>query len=192
MTKFILAGGYVQKALDGSKAFCEEIFKGLDSNKPVRILDCMFARTEDSWIAKFEEDKVFFSKFIPNAELQLAQIESFQEQLQNSQVLFFQGGVPFELISKLDLTGDWKSCLSEKVVVGTSGSADALVKYYGVGKTGRIGDGLGILPIKFIPHWKSNYAPNIDWDSLLENLKNYKEDLPIYTLKEGEFVVFNQ
>jgi len=192
MTKYILVGGYIYKAADGGKAFCEEMVKGLDSNKPVRILDSMFARTEDSWLAKFEEDKIFFSKFIPNAELVLAQVENFLEQLKDSDVVFFQGGVPFELISKLDLTGDWKSQLDRKVIVGTSGSADTFVKYYGVGKTGRIGEGLGIILIKFIPHWKSDYAPNIDWDSLLENLKSYKEDLPIHTLKEGEFVVFNQ
>ena len=30
---------------------------------------------------------------------------------------------------------------------------------------------------------------NVDWESIFNDLKNYKEDLPVYTIKEGEFVV---
>lgn len=32
---------------------------------------------------------------------------------------------------------------------------------------------------------------NINWQDELDKLKAYKEELPIYTLKEGEFKVFN-
>lgn len=41
-----------------------------------------------------------------------------------------------------------------------------------------------------IPHWKSDYnAPHIAWDSAKDALTAYKEELPVLTLKEGEFVV---
>jgi len=58
-------------------------------------------------------------------------------------------------------------------------------------------DGFGILPIKFLPHFKSSFGHDdprgpIDWDKAYEELKNYKEDLPIYALEEGEFKVFLQ
>lgn len=54
--------------------------------------------------------------------------------------------------------------------------------------------GLSILPIKFLPHYKSSYGNedsrgHIDWDKALQELKDYKEDFPIHALKEGEYVV---
>ena len=67
-----------------------------------------------------------------------------------------------------------------------TGSSD---KYFGVGKSTRLGEGLGLLPIKLIPHWESDYSAGliIDWDSLLNNLDKYKENLEVLTLKDGEF-----
>ena len=56
-------------------------------------------------------------------------------------------------------------------------------------------DGLGILPIKFLPHYQSDYGKNdsrgpIDWEKGRLELKNYADQsLPVYALKEGEFVV---
>ncbi len=192
MTKYILIGGQIQKAPDGGRSFCKELVKEAN-NTPIRILDCLFARSIEDWEERFEKDIDFFSEYLESFELIRAEPEKFIEQLKNSDILFFQGGSPHKLISILDSVGDWKKELRGKVVVGSSGGADALCVYYGVGKTMNIGEGLGILPVKFIPHWKSNYHPeiNIDWDLLLENLKDYKEDLSLVTLKEGEFKVFN-
>ena len=54
---------------------------------------------------------------------------------------------------------------------------------------------MGLLPIKFIPHWKSDYygqKANIDWDALLEKLKSYKENLEVITLTDGQFVVIEK
>ena len=107
-------------------------------------------------------------------------------------MIFIQGGVPYQFYLTLNNDERWVNELEGKTLVGTSGGADIIVKYYGVGKTLNIGEGLGLVPIKFIPHWKSDYGDGltIDWDSLLEKLKLYKEDLAVHTLREGEFVVF--
>lgn len=190
MIKYVLVGGYIHKAQDEGKAFCEELVKGI-SKKPVRILDCLFARTPDSWEQRFKDDQEFFSKHIKDFELELALPENFLEQLKDSDVLFFQGGVPYLLMSLLKKAGDWKKELEGKVIVGSSGGADAICKYYGVGKTSNVGEGLDLLSVKFIPHWKSDYVEGlgIDWDALLEKLKAYKENLPVYTVAEGEFKV---
>lgn len=57
-------------------------------------------------------------------------------------------------------------------------------------------DGLGILPIKFIPHYKSSFGADdprgpIDWQKAYDQLKAYGgPDLPIVALKEGEYKVF--
>jgi hypothetical protein len=64
-----------------------------------------------------------------------------------------------------------------------------------VGKTMNIGEGFGLLSIKFIPHWKSEYYAHgveIDWDKLKENIKSYKDDLELITLGDGEFKVFEK
>lgn len=107
-----------------------------------------------------------------------------------------QGGYTEPLIKKLSENVGWIKYLDGKTIVGSSAGGDAIAKYYSVLKTGRVGDGLGLLPIKFIPHWKSDYSDDevsdINWDAELKKIKEYKEDLPIYKLREGEFKVFNQ
>ena len=188
MTKYILAGGYVHKAKDGGKAFCEELVRGFNQTKPVKILDCMFARPRDVWVTKLHEDKEFFSKHVSNFELDLALPEKFIEQLKNSDVLFLRGGYTKVLMKMLSECGNWTKELYGKTVAGTSAGAEVLCRYYFICKTSRIGDGFNLLPVKFIPHWHSDSDEylNFDWDKALQELKNYKEELPIYTLAEGE------
>ena len=193
MIKYILVGGYVHKAKDEGKAFCEELINGINK-KPVKILDCMFARKKEDWQDSIDRDRIFFSKFIKDFELELADPNNFTEQVKNSDVIYLRGGCTSPLMETLSKDISWVKELDGKVLAGTSAGADAIAKYYTVLKTHRVGDGLGLLPIKFIPHWKSDYSDeevrDIDWDSELEKLKNYKEDLTVYTLTEGEFKIF--
>lgn len=168
---------------------------GFKGNEPVKILNCLFARDKDSWEGKLKENKDFFSKHINNFELILADPDRFVEQVKSADVIFLQGGYTQSLINKLLENRDWIKYLDGKTVAGSSAGGDAIAKYYSVLKTSRVGDGLGLLPIKFIPHWKSDYSDDevrdIDWNAELIKIKEYKEDLPIYTLAEGEFKVFN-
>ena len=195
MVKYILIGGYLHKAVDGGKAFCEELVKDFDK-KPIRILDCMFARKPEFWQETLEKDQNFFSKFITDFELELADPDNFTEQVKNSDVIFLRGGYTSPLIDLLSKDPSWMKELDGKVLAGSSAGGDAIAKYYCVLKTHRVGDGLGLLPVKFIPHWKSDYSDeevsDINWDEELQKLKEYKEELPIYTVHEGEFKVFNQ
>lgn len=189
MTKYILSGGYAYKAPDGGKSFCDEIIKGIE--KPVKILDCLFAREFTDWEQRFSDDRNFLIKHIDNFELILATPENFIEQLKNADVLFFQGGHPRQLMETLNTVSDWKNYLDSKVVVASSAGADALVSYYGVGKTMNIGTGFGLLPIKFIPHWQSDYDKSliINWNQLLENLKSHGEEMEVVTLGDSEFKI---
>lgn len=195
MIKYILVGGYVHKAKDGGMAFCKELIKGINK-KPIKILDCMFARKKEDWQESIDRDNIFFSKFIKDFELELADPNKFTEQVKNSDVIYLRGGYTSPLMEALSKDTGWIKELDGKVLAGTSAGADAIAKYYTVLKTHRVGDGLGLLPVKFIPHWKSDYSDDevrdINWDEELEKLKEYKEDLPIYTLAEGEFVVFEK
>jgi peptidase E len=195
MIKYILVGGYVHKAQDEGKAFCEELIKGINK-KPVKILDCMFARKKEDWQESIDRDRIFFSKFIKDFKLELADPDNFTEQVKNSDVIYLRGGYTSPLMETLSKDRSWIKELDGKVLAGTSAGADAIAKYYTVLKTHRVGDGLGLLNVKFIPHWKSDYSDDevrdINWGEELEKLKSYKDDLPIYTLAEGEFVVFEK
>ncbi len=193
MTKYVLVGGYIHKAPDEGKAFCDEIVKTLES-RSIKILDCLFGRNSEDWEQRFQDDKSFFEKNIQGVSIELAQPDQFIDQVKRSDVVFFQGGAPrkmIELLGSLELISD---AFKGKVVVGSSGGADMLCRYYGVGKTSNIGEGLGFVPMKLIPHWKSDYALPvvIDWEGLKEKLKSYKESIELITLQEGEFITVEQ
>ena len=193
MTKYILLGGLIRKAEDGGKAFCEELTKDI-SHKPVRILNCLFARDEKDWESVHEENRKFLERNISDFEVELALPEKFVEQMKNADIIFFQGGIPEKLISQLNTFSDWKKELEQKVVAASSSGADALCKYYASGKTQTIKEGLGILDIKFIPHWKSDYGEGlvIEWDSLLTKLQAHRESLNVLTVRDTEFVVIEK
>lgn len=188
MTKYILIGGYPSKASDGGKSFCEEFIKGF--NEPIRILDCIFARPRETWEEVFADDKEFFRKHLPNKkfEIQLADPEKFIEQVKWANVIYLRGGRTSQLIELLNKNKGWYKELDGKTLAGTSAGANAIAKYYYGLDSLKLCEGLGLLPIKVIVHWRSDYnAPNIDWDKAYSELKKYKEDLPIITLAEGQF-----
>ncbi len=93
------------------------------------------------------------------------------------------GGYPWKAL-------DGGRAFAEELVAGSSVGAHAISKYYYGLDDLKIGEGLGLLPIKAIVHYRSDYnAPNIDWDKAEVELKNYKEELPILTLSEGQFEI---
>ncbi|MDP4038869.1 MAG: Type 1 glutamine amidotransferase-like domain-containing protein [bacterium] len=193
MTKYILIGGYSSKAKDGGKAFCEELVKGF--TEPVKILICLFARPKDTWQDKFKEDNDFFTRHLANKKLEivLAKADNFIEQVSWADAIYLRGGETERLAQALKESTDWTQQLTGKTLAGTSAGADIISKYYYDLDNPKIRQGLGILPIKVIVHYKSDYnSPNIDWTKAFQQLKDYKEDLPLVTLREGEFKVIQR
>jgi peptidase E len=190
-TKYILVGGHPWKAPDGGKSFCEELVKGF--TKPVKILEFLFARPQERWQESFGEDKKVFEKFLgyKNIVCEIAEIGKFNEQIKWADVIYVRGGDDEGLLADLLKDVDWKNELKDKAFVGSSAGADVISTYYFDLDRLKINDGLAILPLKVLVHYKSDYnSPNIDWDKAYEELENYKENLPIITLKEGEFKIF--
>lgn len=191
MKKFILVGGYPHKAIDGGKAFCKELIKGF--SEPVKLLDCLFARSQENWEAAFEQDKEFFKGNLPEVafQIELAQPDTFLTQLRDTNAVYFRGGRTENLLALLNKIPEWKNQLEGKTIAGSSAGMDMLAIYCFNLDTLQLEDGLGLLQIKTIPHWKSDYnAPNVDWEATKQSLSQYKEDLPVVTLEEGEFKVF--
>lgn len=194
MTKYILnSGGFINYP-ELARKFFAEIVKNL-GNEP-RFLIVSFSQPREDWDKKFLEDKERRFKMFPegvNPVFELAFPETFEEQIKNSDVVYIHGGDDHLLqywLRKFDIPKIWEG----KIVATSSAGSDALSKYFWTCDWRKCMDGLAILPIKFLPHYQSSYGSGdsrgyINWDKALEDLKNYKEDLSIHALKEGEYVV---
>ncbi len=191
MTKFILVGGYPAHAIDGGKAFCQEVVEGFD--QPVRLLDCLFARPRETWEAVLEQDRYFFASNVPDRKilLTLAQPEAFVEQVRKADAIYFRGGSTRDLMKLLETALGWEKELEGKTVAGTSAGVDFLSSSYYCLDNLEIRNGLGILPIKALVHYGSNYnAPHIDWEKAYQELKESGDPShEVLTLAEGEFAV---
>ena len=51
----------------------------------------------------------------------------------------------------------------------------------------------GFVPVKVLVHCCSDYySSRINWEKAYTELKNYREDLPLLTLAEGQFVKYEK
>jgi peptidase E len=193
MNKFILIGGCQEKA-DSTK-LSNAVFSDIGS--PINFLICLFAKNQnagDIWSEYFDEYKKFFSalssKHIIN--FVLAKENEFNSQIKDADIVYFSGGDSIPLYSTLARIGNqWVSELKNKIVIGSSAGTDMLSKHNYDIQQNALDDGMGIIPIKTIVHYcqQKGCWSHIDWDKALSSLKEYGEDLPIYPLCEGEFVV---
>lgn len=195
MTKYILNSGGAKNHPEKEIRFNREIVKGLGDNPCV--LFCFFASPRDRWEEKFHS---YSNRFLDSMDsgvvpkFDLAFPDSFVDQIKNSDAIVIYGGDDNLLLfyfKNYDLPAVWQG----KVVAGSSAGSDILVKYFWTCDWRQTKEGLGILPIKFIPEYKSEYGKDdprgpIDWEVAYDELKNYKEDLPIHALKEGDYIVF--
>ena len=189
-TKYILVGGYPHKAVDGGRTFAGALVAGFE--EPVKILDCFFARPIENWNEAFMKDKDFFTLHLPNKkfELQLADPDKFIEQIRWANSIYIRGGETDRLMNLLNRRTDWQKELNGKTLAGSSAGADAIATYYYDLDTLELGKGMNLLPVKVLVHYRSDYnAPHVNWDKAYNELKDYKEDLPILTLAEGQFEV---
>jgi peptidase E len=197
MTKYILNSGGLRNHPEKAKVFFAEVVKGLGP-KP-KVLVCFFAVERQDWEQKFAEYSKNYLQISPKGivpELELAIPESFAEQVEKSDAVIIQGGDDHLLqywLKKFDLPKLWEG----KTVAGSSAGSDALCACFWPYDWRKSIDGLGILPIKFIPAYQSDNGNDdprgpIDWQKGYDELKKYGDtSLPIHALPEGEFVVIN-
>lgn len=120
--------------------------------------------------------------------------DTFEEQIQHSDIIYIHGGDDHLIIywlKRFDIPKIWDG----KIVATSSASSDALAQCFWTCDWRQNMNGLGILPIKFLPHYNSPYGNDdprgpINWDKAHEELKVYgDQSLPIYALEEGQYVV---
>ena len=198
MTKYVLNSGGLKNNISGAKRFMAEIVKGF-VEKP-KILFCFFAQPRELWEEKFPEYKKGFTEWCPEGvepNFELAFPDTFEDQVKKCDVIYIHGGDDRLLQSymkEFQIPSLWHG----KVVATNSASTQVLSESYWTCDWRECRDGFGILPIKTIPHYKSNYGKDdprgpIDWQKAYNELREYgNKSLPIYALKEGEYKVFEK
>lgn len=197
MTKYILNSGNLNGNPEKHKLFIAEYVKGLGANP--KILIVLFSRPREYWEGTFNGYEKNLNELAPDGvelKLELAMPDIFEQQINNTDVIYLPGGDDHLLhywLNKYDVPKIWEG----KVVAGSSAGSDVLVKHYWTCDWRKNMDGMGILPIKFIPHYESDYGSDdpyrgpIDWTEAMKELSEYGDKaLPIHALKEGEFKVF--
>ena len=198
MTRYVLNSGGIKNTPTLKRDFHRELVKGLGDSP--KFLLCNFAQGREYWEAKFQGYSDAISEDLPETispTFVLAMPDTFNEQCSEADVIYFHGGDDHLIqywMRKFDLTQIFK----DKVVATNSASSNLLVVNYWTCDWRQCGDGFGILPIKFIPHYNSAFGSddprgNIDWEQAKLELEEYGDkSLPTFALEEGEYKVFEQ
>src|SRR3989339_504336 len=185
MTKYIINSGGLRKNPEKNKLYLEEILKGLGSNP--KILLCFFAQKREDWENAYQEYLDRIKELLPNDQkpsFELAFPDKFAQQVKNSDALIIPGGDDHLVqywLKQFDLKNLWQG----KTIATSSASSNFLVKYFWTCDWRKAMDGSGLVDIKFIPHYKSNYGADdprgpIDWDRAYSELEKYGDtSLPI-------------
>ncbi len=198
MTKYILNSGGVRNNPEGGKRFFAEMFSGLGETP--RMLVCYFAQPREDWEQKFAQDTADFPALFPatiRPEITMAFPATFAQQIADTDIVYIKGGDD-HLIQYWLKQYDVTSIFFGKVVATNSAGSNALVSHFWTCDWRACMDGLGLLPIKFLPHYQSQYGSAdsrgpIDWEKGLSELTTYGDtSLPIHALKEGEYMVIEQ
>jgi hypothetical protein len=198
MTKYVLNSGGLRRHPQPRKRFHQELVKGL-GGRP-RFLVSAFTRSREHWESKFQEFHGFIQKDVPEGVapvFELAMPSQFTEQCGRADVIYFLGG-DVDLLHYWTDRFDLPVLFRGKVVGTNSASSWLLSASFWSCDWRECKDGLGILPIKFIAHYQSDFGADdprgpIDWQKAYADLAAYGDtSLPIHALKEGEFIVIEQ
>lgn len=157
-TKYILHGGFEKGKLDeDNNSFYSEIIK--DTPQSIKMLLVPFAKDEDRVVPSNERVMREFNNVKEGKEIvfETARKESFLEQLSLCDVIYFHGGTTLKLLNTLKEFPDFKSIMEGKIIAGESAGSNVLCAYFYSKSADIVGQGLGFLPVKIIPHYKSEY-----------------------------------
>ncbi len=198
MTKYILNSGGAKKYPKKELAFLNEILAGFDGE--VRILYCFFAQPRENWEVKFEGYSNRFSSLTGKENeliFDLAFPATFEKQVEKNDIIIIQGGDDYLLRFWFDQF-DVEKIFEGKVVATSSAGSSILATSSWTCDWRDCLDGLGILPIKFIPHFKGTYGDDdprgpIDWKNAKKELEEHGDkSLPIHAPDEGDFIVIEK
>ncbi|HEV2402636.1 MAG TPA: hypothetical protein VGS08_00355 [Candidatus Saccharimonadales bacterium] len=200
MTEYVLNSGGLKNQPALARKFVREVVAGLGSD--VKVLLCFFAEPElETWQPRFETMSRLLQEWATagvtfHCSL-AADPDAFEEQVKANDVIYLHGGITahaVRMFSRYDLAGVFDG----KVVASNSAATHMLSESFWSGDERKLGHGLNVVPIRTIAHYQSNFGDDdprgpIDWQQAYDELKAYGDtSLPVYALKEGEFVVREQ
>lgn len=162
-TKFILHGGFTKgKTEENNSEFYTEILK--DAPEGAKILLVCFAKDNERVPIATERVKTEFnkSKWQEKISFEVANEQSFIEQIKPADVVYFHGGTTLKLLEALKKFPYLKDSLSGKIIAGESAGANIFGKFFYSPSTDKVDEGLGFLPLKIIPHYSEIYKGKID------------------------------
>ncbi|TSC70427.1 MAG: hypothetical protein CEO12_361 [Parcubacteria group bacterium Gr01-1014_46] len=179
-TKFILHGGFTPgNQNENNSDFYKEILK--DAHEGTKVLIVPFAKDVERIPLTTERVKNEFNKNKQQEKLEfeVANEEFFIKQVNSADVIYFQGGTSLKLLDVLKKFPELKDSLTGKIIAGESAGANVLGEFFFSPSANKVFEGLGILPIKIIPHYKEEYKHKLDeFGTNLEEVH-----LPEYTHK---------
>ncbi|MFA5962087.1 MAG: Type 1 glutamine amidotransferase-like domain-containing protein [Parcubacteria group bacterium] len=194
MIEYILQGG-------GTKEFSFKKYINLWKSlnlipRKSKVLVVFFARPKETWEMLYKKTKnsnFVFGRWDIEYVLASDNSNEFIKQIKECDVISFRGGNTPKLQKRLAEISDFRQLLEGKITIGSSAGALVFAKYYYDQDYDQIFEGLNFLNIKMITHYKSKgeYAAS-SGDDKLKMLKSYKEELPVYAIRETEFVVINE
>lgn len=195
MTNYILHGGETKVPNIHNKKFYQEMF-GAAKGKP--ILACYYSRPYAEWKYLLESDTQRMKKAVGKKKFEIIcaskNAQRFMEQLKESEIVYFRGGKTEKLMKRLNsVQKQLKKAFTGKTVLGSSAGALFLAKYYFSQGDDKIQKGFNILPAKVMTHYLATgrYAPTSGKEKL-KMLKDHKEKLPTYAIKETEFIILKK
>ncbi|HSX31008.1 MAG TPA: Type 1 glutamine amidotransferase-like domain-containing protein [Candidatus Saccharimonadales bacterium] len=198
MTKYILVGGADRASPNYLHDLKAEIAKTIHG--PLRVLSCFFAEPREVWEEKFKVRIAWFRSGLGDkTHLDLAFPDSFEQQVQASDVIYLHGGDDVLLAHYLDNIPDLAKLWDGKVIVGSSAGANYLARYYWTCDWRQARQGRGLTDLNVIPHFESlqygKLDPRgpIDWAAARHELQTLVEPGGHVTpLREGQFVAVEQ
>jgi peptidase E len=181
-TKYILHGGDAQIINSDNDPFYAEILK--DTPQNLKILFVYFGndpeRNEERKSGNIEQfNRVKEEK---NIHYEIADEHNFIYQIEKSDIIYIRGGSTARLMATLSKFNNLREIFDGKIVSGESAGMNSISTYC-FSKSGGIMKGLGILPIKTIPHYHGDAVG-------VKELEKIAPDLESLYLPEFEFKVF--
>lgn len=196
MTKYVVQSGGIRNQPELKRNFHQELVKGLGATP--NFLLCNFAQGREYWESKFQGYSDSIKEDMPKGvrpTFTLAMPSEFIKQCEQADVIYFHGGDD-NLLQYWMRQFDMPRLFDNKVIATNSAGSNMISTHYWTCDWRQCNDGLGILPIKFVPHYESSFGASdprgpIDWNNAMHELSQYGDmSLPIYALKEGEYTIF--
>ncbi len=195
MTKYVLNSGGLRNKPELSDSFFTEMLEGFGESP--KLLLCFFALPRERWEEKYQKDIESIPSLVPDGVepvFEMTMPENFEEQVKDADAIYIHGGDD-HLLQYWLKEFNIPTIFEGKTVGASSAGSNALVRHFWTCDWRTCMDGLGVLPIKFIAHFESDYGAEdprgtIDWDKAYSDLEKYGDSsLPIHALEEGHCVV---